>query len=329
MDELTKKTITTKRGFTYTYYVSPAKSGKPTLLFSHGFPDHAALWEDLATKHLKPAGYGLVIPDLLGYDGTSKPTDPAAYRWDRMTADLCDILDNEGIDKIISVGHDWGSPMAQKVYNYHPERCIGLIQLNVAYGAGPPAGPFKLDDVRPKITELVGYFPQWYWYFFTNPAEGPPISMAHPGSFFDACHDEPEGWMNTLCAKDGLKNWVLQDKTCKRQPYATEELKQDFVARMQRDGFDAPMCWYRATTEGHQYEVDKDLPADRWVVNVPYLFIGGKRDCVCLARYIESPKKMGLLPNFTYEEVDTGHWCMLSKPREIGEIFLKYLGNTF
>jgi pimeloyl-ACP methyl ester carboxylesterase len=78
MDTLTKKTITTKRGFEYTYYVSPAAAGKPTLLLHHGFPDQANEWEQLITNHLKPAGYGVIAPDLLGYGGTSKPTDPAA-----------------------------------------------------------------------------------------------------------------------------------------------------------------------------------------------------------------------------------------------------------
>jgi len=27
--------------------------------------------------------------------------------------------------------------------------------------------------------------------------------------------------------------------------------------------------------------------------------------------------------------VDAGHWCMLEKPKEIGEIFVKWLGDTF
>jgi len=68
MDTLSKKTIHTTRGFKYTYYVSPASSGKPTILLLHGWPDHAALWEDLVTRHLVPAGFGVVVPDCLGYD---------------------------------------------------------------------------------------------------------------------------------------------------------------------------------------------------------------------------------------------------------------------
>lgn len=245
METLTKKTLDNKRGYTYTYYVSPAKAGKPTVLLCHGFPDHAAQWEDLATKHLVPAGYGVVIPDLLGYDGTSKPTDPNEYAWDKMTADLCEILDAEKIDKVVSAGHDWGAPMAQAVYKFHPERVIGLITMNVAY-LPQLEGPFALEVVRPMITQAVGYFPQWYWYLFSHPREGPEISDAHVESFFEACHDQPEAWMDTLCTKDGLKNWLLQDKKANNLlPYATDDFKKAWVGRLKRDGFTAPFMWYR------------------------------------------------------------------------------------
>lgn len=82
-------------------------------------------------------------------------------------------------------------------------------------------------------------------------------------------------------------------------------------------------------TEGPHYNAEKELPADNFVVKVPTLFVAGKRDVVCLAAQIEQPKQMGLLPNLTEEEVDAGHWSMWSNPREVGDIFLKWLGNNF
>ena len=57
MDTLNKKSLRVTRGFTYTYYSSPAKPGRPTLLLCHGWPDEAALWSDLITSHLAPHGY--------------------------------------------------------------------------------------------------------------------------------------------------------------------------------------------------------------------------------------------------------------------------------
>jgi soluble epoxide hydrolase/lipid-phosphate phosphatase len=99
MNTLIKKTAHTSRGFTYTYYISREWAGKPAILLLHGWPDHAAMWEGLAVKHLVPAGYGLIIPGCLGYGGSSKPTNPQAYNPVGLTNDFIEILDVEHVEK--------------------------------------------------------------------------------------------------------------------------------------------------------------------------------------------------------------------------------------
>ena len=56
-----------------------------------------------------------IIPDLLGFGGTSKPTDPQMYAYDLMAQDLVDILDHEGFDKVVSIGHVHGSGLAARL----------------------------------------------------------------------------------------------------------------------------------------------------------------------------------------------------------------------
>ena len=56
MDVFEKKTLKTSRGFTYTYYVADGDKSLPALFFQHGWPDHAAMWAQVAsslrsTKH--------------------------------------------------------------------------------------------------------------------------------------------------------------------------------------------------------------------------------------------------------------------------------------
>jgi soluble epoxide hydrolase/lipid-phosphate phosphatase len=322
---LTKKTFDTSRGYTYTYYVSPAAANKPTLLLLHGWPDSAELWTDLATKYLQPAGYGLVIPDCLGYAGTSKPTNSEAYAWTGMTQDLCEILDAEKVDKIISAGHDWGSTFAQRFWIFYPERCCGLAMLNVAYRT-KPQGPTNLDNLRDTLTAAMGYFGFWFWYLLSSP-EGPEILDAHLPSLFDALHGDPESWMETMCVEDGLKNWLLQDRTQPLSQYANEAMKRNFVAQMGRDGFAAPLCWYCATMGSVQYEAEKDVPSERYVVSVPSLFVAGKRDRACVPAAIRQPIEQGVLPSLTIEELDAGHYSLLAKPKEMGDLFLRWLGT--
>jgi len=328
MDTLTKKTIQTSRGFKYTYYVSPASPGKPTIFLLHGWPDSAALWEDLATKHLEPAGFGAIVPDCLGYAGTDKPTDPHAYSPLGLTNDFREILDAEQVQKVISSGHDWGAGLAHRFYTFHPDRCIGLITLNVAIRPKPER-VIELDLLEPVMAKAIGYFPQAYWYLFTDPIAGPELMARHTDSLFTALHAEPAAWMHTFCAKDGMKNWLEQDRKGPVQPYATDSMRTDFIARMSGDGFAAPLCYYRALVEGVFYEGEKHLPADRYVVNVPYLFVAGMLDAVCRPQEIEQSKQAGLTPKLTVEELDVGHWSMLAKPKEVGEAIVKWLENNY
>jgi soluble epoxide hydrolase / lipid-phosphate phosphatase len=110
MDPSNYKSVVTSRGLTYHYFHSqPSNSSLPTLLFSHGFPSTSYDWHRILSA-LKPHGYGFIVPDQLGYGGTSKPDDPEAYRPSLISRDIADILDAEGIEHVIAIGHDWYAP---------------------------------------------------------------------------------------------------------------------------------------------------------------------------------------------------------------------------
>ena len=106
MDASHYKTLTVSRGLVYNYYATPAHEGRPTLLFCHGFPSSSHDWS-LFVPFFESRGYGLVIPDMLGYGDTAKPTDPAEYIPSKMSKDLVDLLDAEGVQQVIAVGFDW------------------------------------------------------------------------------------------------------------------------------------------------------------------------------------------------------------------------------
>src|SRR6266536_104479 len=155
MDQLEQKTFTTSRSITYTYYRSPSDSSinpkTPTLLLHHGFPDDAHLWAEIVPELLK-LSYPLLIPVLLGYAGTSKPTDSSLYNYRDQSKDVSEILDAENISSVIVIGHDWGSIFTQRFYLFYPERVVGLILVNLAYIPPNHDTPFDLNGVN-AITE--------------------------------------------------------------------------------------------------------------------------------------------------------------------------------
>lgn len=106
MDASLYKTLTTSRGVKYNYYATPARPGKPTVLFCHGFPSTSADWRYFV-PFFKERGFGVLVPDLLGYGETDKPTDASFYVSSKISKDIVDILDAEGVAKTIAIGHDW------------------------------------------------------------------------------------------------------------------------------------------------------------------------------------------------------------------------------
>ena len=179
MDPSSYKKVVTSRSFTYSYYSSVATATKATIVLLHGFPEYADMWADQVAV-LNGLGHGCIAPDLLGYGGTDKPTDTEAYNSEGLARDIADILDAEGVSKAILVGHDWGSYLAGRFTNWHPEKTIGLILTSVAYR---PAGKLDLAASNAALKKSFGYEPFGYWEWISS-AEAPSFLEAHVESFF-------------------------------------------------------------------------------------------------------------------------------------------------
>ncbi|KAL6241162.1 hypothetical protein RBB50_011841 [Rhinocladiella similis] len=328
MDLLEKKEFDVSRGFTYTYYVNGAKRNLPTLLMIHGFPDSPEEFSDVVRDYLLPHGYGVIAIDCLGYGGTSKPPEREAYNYQLLAQDMKDIIDHEGVDKVISTGHDWGSPLAQRFYNFHPDRVIGLVLLNAAYNA-PSTTPFNLDALLQTTIKNFGYGTTWYWKLFTAP-DGAAVLDAHLDSLWTLLHAaEPEIWLETLCKEGGIRNFAEQDRRVPVMPYATEERRLAWFERFASGRLDAPLNYYRAATFGTQDKAMAAIPRENYVVKVPHFFWGGTKDCVCRTEICDLSIKAGWTPDCTKVLVDSGHWAHLDRPKEFGEALLGWLKAKF
>lgn len=93
-------------GTTYSYVHIKPSDNQPYILFCHGFPTSSYEWKNQITFFSK-LGYGIIVPDLLGYGGTDKPMELEAYKMKTMCTDVVSILDAVGVEKVLVVGHDW------------------------------------------------------------------------------------------------------------------------------------------------------------------------------------------------------------------------------
>jgi len=82
---------------------------RPTLLFLHGYPDCAQVWEPVMTR--LAARYHVVAYDIRGAGAsTAPPPCVESYRLERLEDDLLAVLDALApYGPVHLVGHDWGS----------------------------------------------------------------------------------------------------------------------------------------------------------------------------------------------------------------------------
>lgn len=117
--------------------------GRPVLLL-HGFPDTHAVWR-LQIDALVAAGYKVIAPDLRGYGKTEAPGSEDAYTMEALRADVVGLLDALGIERVLLVGHDWGSVVGWNVCMHAPERVERFVALSVGHPAAyTEGGPLQL-----------------------------------------------------------------------------------------------------------------------------------------------------------------------------------------
>lgn len=82
----------------------------PTLVCVHGYPDNAALWDDVR-RHLPQ--FRVVTYDVRGAGDSDRPRRREAYRLDRLAEDLRSVIEATSPDRPVHLlAHDWGSIQA-------------------------------------------------------------------------------------------------------------------------------------------------------------------------------------------------------------------------
>ena len=108
--------------------------GAPLLLFLHGFPEAAFVWDGML-EHFADR-YRCVAPNLRGFEHSSAPAEPEAYRPKHLVADLTALIDQLGGGPLEAlVAHDWGGAVAWNLAAQQPHRLKRLVIINSPHPA--------------------------------------------------------------------------------------------------------------------------------------------------------------------------------------------------
>jgi pimeloyl-ACP methyl ester carboxylesterase len=110
------------------------KPGQPLMVFLHGFPEAAFIWDELLEYFAEPAhgGYRCVAPNLRGFEKSSAPAEVAAYKAHLLIQDIQQLVATESADGTMAalVAHDWGGAFAWGYANAFPQQVGRLVIIN-------------------------------------------------------------------------------------------------------------------------------------------------------------------------------------------------------
>lgn len=284
----------------------------PAVVLLHGFPEIAYSWRHQIPA-LADAGYRVLAPDQRGCGWSDQPDDVAAYAMTELVGDVIGLLDHDGIDRAVVVGHDWGALIAPWVALFRPDRVAGLALLSVPYTprgersiiehvrATDPEGSFAyvLAFQEPGVEEL----------FAADPIE--TLRRIH----WTVCGALPEGWTPADPLPDGLP------------PHLSEGEFENYYRAFTRSGFGNPINYYRNMHRNWQ----DSRPWHGAPLTVPTVFIAGAKDFVVatadggLGSGVEAMRESCTDLRGLHLVPDAGHWVQQEAPERVNELLLEFL----
>ncbi len=90
----------------------------PAIILIHGIPGGPAAWHQAAVALGRT--YRVVVPHLLGFAGSTRPTTPEELWADAQAGAVLRLCDQLGLQSAALVGHDFGGPVAAKLIERRP-----------------------------------------------------------------------------------------------------------------------------------------------------------------------------------------------------------------
>ncbi|KAL5529818.1 hypothetical protein ACEPAG_5805 [Sanghuangporus baumii] len=322
MGTILHKNIRVKRDFQYNYLYLTARERYPTLLFLHGFPSSSYDWH-LQIDFMRAEGYGIIAPDLLGSGKTSRPLEPDAFRLNLVAADIVEILDNEKVDTVVGVGHDWGCVVLSRLSMLYASRFLAFAWIGLSY-MEPITIPFDLDAAMASTKELLGYEGYAYWQFFIKEDAADAIEK-NVDSFLQLLYPkDPVSWLTYIALPGKTAEWIDGNLMPGFASYLSAEDIKHLRENVLNGGIKSALNWYISQVRNIDLQDNLSIPEDRWVIHQPSFFAVALRDCICTPERGKASME-AYATDVTLVEFDTGHWPQLESPAELNAELLAWL----
>ena len=301
----------------------------PLVIFCHGWPES---W--YSYRHQLPvvadAGFKAVAYDVRGYGESDKPYEVEAYTMRNMTNDVIGIIDVLGYDTAITIGHDWGGPIALNTAALNEDRITATGTLSVPFTG---RGPMPTLDLWKEIYK-DRFFYQLYFQK-EGIAEEEFESDLSKSLFMTYTNSDGRGMkFNFEKGQSGLVTEKTKDSTFlegmeifKDFPnWFTKEDLDYFVSQFEMSGLRGPFNRYRA--QNIDWHEIPELEGK--ILEQPAFFVTGTLDPVNFFVPTDQSLTERIKPNyknllFAEELEGIGHWTQQEAPEEVNNFILNFL----
>jgi 4,5:9,10-diseco-3-hydroxy-5,9,17-trioxoandrosta-1(10),2-diene-4-oate hydrolase len=128
----------------------------PPVVFIHGSGPGASATSNFKQNvpPIAAAGYRCVLPDMIGFGWSSKPTG-IDYTLDLFATTLIELLDQLGLKRCVMVGNSLGGAIAMRVAILQPERVSKLVLMGPG-GIESRETYFKMPGIQKMVSGFVG-----------------------------------------------------------------------------------------------------------------------------------------------------------------------------
>ena len=125
-------------------------AGEPAVLFVHGFPFRASMWEPQIPVALE-SGRRAVAPDLPGFGDSAVPAQRSAYSIDGYADVVAALVGHLGLGPVVLVGMSMGGYIALSVAERHAAVLAGLVLADTRADPDTPEGRQARSDQQATV----------------------------------------------------------------------------------------------------------------------------------------------------------------------------------
>lgn len=280
--------------------------GRPVLMFLHGFPEAAFVWDEALAYFAAPehGGWRCIAPNLRGYERSSAPTAVEAYRARHLVQDIAALIDAVTAGGPTSgrvaalVAHDWGGAVAWNLAALQPQRLGRLVILN-----SPHPGTFWRDLRHSPAQQAASA----YMNFLIRPDATQRLTAdgyARLWGFFRGMSDTA-AWLTSALQAQYEAVWAM--------------------------GLQGGLHYYAASplrppTADDPGAAGVELPETLLHVRVPTQVIWGLQDQALLPGLLEGLEHW--VPDLRIERLpDASHWLLHEQPERVLHLIEAFVGG--